>query len=199
MKTMLGCLAALVIGIAGEIWGVDARAADASCIVAQPESLHAANNPRRERTRWRIGLVAHDACKGELRAWIERNAGLLAEQELYSTGTTGLMVIEAIAAVLPGKEITLTRFNSGPLGGDQQMGALVSQKGLDILVFFVDPMSAHPHEADVRALLRLCSVHNIIVATTPSTADFVITSPYFSEGYAIKPPDYSSYVNRQFK
>lgn len=149
--------------------------------------------------RRRVGLVAHDGRKPELLAWVERNAALLAEQELFCTGTTGGLVARTLAAALPGKEIRLTRFNSGPLGGDQQMGALIAENGLDILVFLVDPLASHPHEADVRALLRLCAVHNTVLATTASTADFVIASPHFTGGYAIARPEYPSRANQGIK
>ena len=157
------------------------------------------HSPADRRTTKRVGLVAHDAKKAVLLEWVKKNARILADQELFSTGTTGRLVTETLAEALPGENVRVTRFNSGPLGGDQQMGALIAQGGLDILVFFVDPLSAHPHDADVKALLRLSAVHNTVLAITPSTADFVIASPHFAEAYAAEKPDHSSYVNRQVK
>lgn len=194
VKKLLICLSILTFGFTGRL-----GAADECRVVTICEDWPAEAVITPEPARRRIGLVAHDARKGELRAWVERNAAILAEQEIFCTGTTGLMVAEAISAVLPGSAISLTRFNSGPLGGDQQMGALISQGGLDILVFFVDPLTAHPHDSDIKALLRLCAAYNTVLAITPSTADYVIASPRFVDGYEAAKPDHSSYVNRQIK
>lgn len=192
---VLGLAAGIGIGTMRAMEGTEANriAAQQPTPTREPVSLPEGH------VRKRVGLVAHDACKGALLAWVDKNAPLLAEQELFCTGTTGRLVTETLTAAMPGKDIALTRFNSGPLGGDMQMGALAAQGGLDVLVFFVDPMSAHPHDADISALLRMCRVHNVVLATTPSTADFVIASPYFTGSYAIQKTDHSSYVNRQVK
>lgn len=156
-------------------------------MAVQPPSLSA---------KKQVGLVAHDACKPALLAWVKKHADILAEQNLFCTGTTGRLVEETLNERLPGKSIHLTRFNSGPLGGDQQMGARIAEGGLDILIFFIDPMSAHPHDVDIKALMRLSAVHNIVVAFTPATADYLISSPLFTGSYQPEKSTYSSYTQR---
>jgi methylglyoxal synthase len=118
----------------------------------------------------RIALVAHDGRKRDMREWAEFNRGLLACHQLYATGTTGRMLGEEIG-------LPVTRFHSGPLGGDQQIGARIADGGIDVLVFFWDPMEPHPHDTDVKALLRLAVLWNIPVACNRATADFLISSP----------------------
>ncbi len=138
----------------------------------------------------RIGLVAHDARKGELRDWVSVHRDRLARHSLWATGTTGRLVAEATG-------LDVTVFKSGPLGGDQQMGALIAEGGLDVLIFFVDPMTSMPHDVDVKALVRLCGVYDTVLACNRSSADFVITSPLFDQEYLRKPVDYADYLARR--
>ncbi|MCP8938087.1 methylglyoxal synthase [Alsobacter sp. SYSU M60028] len=118
--------------------------------------------------RFRLGLIAHDQKKAAMVEWAERHRRKLALCDLYSTGTTGARVLERCP------ELRITRFKSGPLGGDQQIGALIAEGQLDGLVFFVDPLSPHPHDVDVKALTRLALVYDIPMACNPSTADLVV-------------------------
>lgn len=141
-----------------------------------------------------IGLVAHDACKQEMTDWVEFNLHKLHPHKLYCTGTTGRLIEEMFER--HGKPATVTRFKSGPLGGDQQMGALIAEERLDILFFFTDPMTMQPHDVDVKALLRISGIANIVIATNRSTADFVISSPLFDEAYQERKPDYDGYIKR---
>ena len=127
--------------------------------------------------RKRIALVAHDAKKNDLIHWVQANAQALAPHQFWSTGTTGKRIKEAC----PGFDITPMK--SGPLGGDQQIGARIAEGGLDILIFFTDALSPHPHESDVRALTRLSTLYNVAMATNRATADFIVRSPYFAERY----------------
>lgn len=143
-----------------------------------------------------IGLVAHDACKEEMVDWVAFNARKLAPHRLYCTGTTGKLIEEVFIGSFPDLQPEIVRFKSGPLGGDQQMGALIASDSLDILFFFTDPMTMQPHDVDVKALLRISSIANIVVANTVSTADFVISSPLFEEEYEESRPDYDTYIKR---
>jgi methylglyoxal synthase len=120
--------------------------------------------------RQRIALVAHDGRKQDMREWAEFNRDLLAGHQLYATGTTGRMISEELG-------LPVTRFHSGPFGGDQQVGARIADGGIDVLVFFWDPMEPHPHDHDVKALLRVAVLWNIPVACNRATADFLISSP----------------------
>ena len=125
----------------------------------------------------RIALVAHDGRKQDMREWAEFNRDLLACHELYATGTTGLILSDELG-------LPVTRFHSGPFGGDQQIGARIADGGIDLLVFFWDPMEHHPHDNDVRALLRVAVLWNIPVACNRATADFLISSPLM-DSYAL--------------
>jgi methylglyoxal synthase len=139
----------------------------------------------------RIGLVAHDGCKPELMHWVKRNEATLAGHRLFATGTTGTLLMTHCPT------LTITCFKSGPLGGDQQLGALIAEGGLDVLFFFIDPMTSQPHDVDVKALTRLSTVYNIVLAMNRSTADFVISSPLFADRHwAPVKTDYQAYVNR---
>lgn len=116
----------------------------------------------------RLGLVAHDAKKDMLIDWIGRHIDLLRETKLFTTGTTGGRILERFP------QLNVTRLKSGPLGGDQQLGALICEEGLNALIFFVDPMSPMPHDVDVKALNRLAVVYDLPLANSPSTADLVL-------------------------
>ncbi len=124
----------------------------------------------------KIALVAHDGRKQDLLEWVKFNVGTLREHELYATGTTGKVIAEETG-------LDVRRFRSGPLGGDMQLGAAIAEDELDVLVFFWDPMTPHPHDVDVKALLRISVLYNIPTACNRSTADFVISSPLLKEDY----------------
>ena len=142
--------------------------------------------------RKRIALVAHDNKKKELMEWAVYNKAALAKHRLYATGTTGKLLEEAL-------DQSITLFLSGPLGGDQQIGARIAEGKIDVLNFFWDPMEAQPHDPDIKALLRLGVVWNIPIACDRATADFMLTSPLMYENYEIVLPDYSGYLKRSTK
>jgi methylglyoxal synthase len=127
--------------------------------------------------RKRIALVAHDRRKDDLIDWVRANADALGEHRLWSTGTTGKRILEQCP------RLELTPVRSGPLGGDQQIGARIAEGEIDMLIFFVDPLSPHPHEADVQALTRLSTLYNVALALNRTTADFLVSSPLFAERY----------------
>ena len=147
-------------------------------------------NFRNIHPRKRIALVAHDNRKAELMEWAYANREMLAKNELYGTGTTGKLLEETLNQ-------TVIRLLSGPLGGDQQVGSMIAEERIDLLIFFWDPMSAQPHDPDVKALLRLCVVWNIPVASNRATADFLFTSPLMDEEYVASQIDYTTYLNRK--
>jgi methylglyoxal synthase len=122
----------------------------------------------------RIALVAHDGRKGDLLEWAEHNRDLLAGHTLYATGTTGRLLSDTL-------NLPVTCFQSGPLGGDQQIGALIALGDLDMLIFFWDPMSSQPHDSDVKALVRLAVLWDIPIACNRTSADYLITSPLLGE------------------
>jgi methylglyoxal synthase len=122
----------------------------------------------------RIALVAHDDRKRDLLEWAEYNRDILAAHHLYATGTTGRLLGNQL-------DLSVTCFQSGPLGGDQQIGALIASGRLDMLVFFWDPMRPQPHDSDVKALVRVAVVWNIPIACNRTSADFLITSPLLTK------------------
>jgi methylglyoxal synthase len=124
----------------------------------------------------RVGLVAHDYRKMDLIDWADYNRDILTQHELYGTGTTGKLISEKL-------NLPVHRFMSGPLGGDQQLGAAIAQGNLDILIFFWDPLQAQPHDVDVKALLRIAIVYNIPLACNRSSADFLISSELLNKPY----------------
>lgn len=131
----------------------------------------------------RIALIAHDNRKQSLLEWAKFNKDLLAGHELYGTGTTGSLVAAELG-------LKVHRFKSGPLGGDQQVGAKVADGELDFIIFFWDPMSPHPHDVDVKALLRIAVVYNIPIACNRSSADFIISSTLMDSEYERKIADF---------
>ncbi|MGD9694307.1 MAG: methylglyoxal synthase [Thermoleophilia bacterium] len=126
--------------------------------------------------RKRICLIAHDNRKGDLVDWALFNRGTLSRHELYGTGTTGSMVGRAL-----GQPVRC--FLSGPMGGDQQVGAQLAEGGLDMVVFFWDPLQSQPHDVDVKALLRIAVLHNTPIACNRATADFLLSSPLMDAPY----------------
>ena len=124
----------------------------------------------------RIALIAHDNLKQDMLDWARFNRGTLAKHELSATGTTGKLLVEEL-----GLDVHL--FLSGPLGGDQQIGAAIAEGRVDLVVFFWDPLAPHPHDVDVKALLRIAVVHNIPIACNRATADFILSSPLMAQPY----------------
>ncbi len=137
-----------------------------------------------------IAVVAHDAKKNALVDWIQLHHARFAGRRIVATGTTGRMIKDACP------DLAVVALKSGPLGGDQQLGSMIANGELDILVFFTDPMTPMPHVVDVKALTRLAVLYDVATACNQSTADFIIHSPLFEEGYQKQPPDVSAYVNR---
>lgn len=147
-----------------------------------------------------IAIVAHDNRKKDMVEWAGFNWKELAPHELVCTGTTGTLVEEVLIKNCEENDAIppdVTKLKSGPLGGDQQLGALISEGKVDMLIFFWDPMQPQPHDVDVKALLRICALYNIVTATNRSTADFVISSPLFHKDYQPIIKDYSEYIKRQ--
>ena len=142
--------------------------------------------------RKRIGLVAHDNKKRDLIEWSRYNRILLEGHDLVATGTTGTLLEDAIG-------VGIEKLQSGPLGGDQQLGALISEGDIDLLVFFWDPLEPQPHDPDVRALLRIAVVWNIPIACNRASADFMISSPLMTSDYARTVPDYGTYLSRELE
>jgi methylglyoxal synthase len=137
-----------------------------------------------------IALVAHDNKKMDLLEWAKFNRGTLARHNLFATGTTGEMLEKQL-------ELNITCFNSGPLGGDMQIGAKITEGEIDFLIFFWDPLEPQPHDPDIKALLRLAVLRNIPTACNRATADFMISSPLMAEEYEHPMPDLDRYVTRR--
>jgi methylglyoxal synthase len=134
----------------------------------------------------KIALVAHDHMKSELTTWCEHHYEKLSKQTLFATGTTAAKVSQSTG-------LTVTPLLSGPLGGDQQIGAKIAEQSVDMLIFFWDPLESMPHDPDVKALLRIAAVWNIPVACNPSSADYLISSPLLTQDYEYRVPDYHAY------
>ena len=137
----------------------------------------------------RIALVAHDNKKPDLLSWARYNRESLAEHRLIATGTTGRILEEELG-------ISIKRLQSGPLGGDQQLGAMISEGDIDMLIFFWDPLEQMPHDPDVKALLRIAVAWNIPIACNRTSADFLISSPLFTSSYERQVPDFADYRER---
>jgi len=140
--------------------------------------------------RKRIALIAHDRMKKDLIEWAEFNKGTLSRHELYATGTTGTLIEERT-------NLKVQKFKSGPLGGDQQIGAKIAEGEIDILIFFWDPLEPLAHDVDIKALIRLATVYNIPVAINRSTADFLISSSLFEQEYEKIQPDYETQLRER--
>jgi len=137
----------------------------------------------------KIALIAHDNKKADLLEWAKFNKGTLLQHELFATGTTGKVLEQELGA-------KITIFESGPLGGDQQIGARIAEGGIDFLIFFWDPLESLSHDPDVKALLRMAVVWNIPTACNRASADFMISSSLMSQEYPRLLPDYESYRQR---
>ncbi len=136
--------------------------------------------------RRRIALVAHDHKKDDLLAWADYNREILARHELHATGTTGTLLEAALG-------VPVHKVQSGPLGGDQQIGGRIADGQIDFVIFFWDPLEPQPHDPDVKALLRLAVLWNVPTACNRATADYLITSPLMESAYARVVPDFADY------
>ena len=140
----------------------------------------------------RIAIIAHNNKKRDILEWAKFNKLLLAKHELFATGTTGRLLEEELG-------YNIHKLQSGPLGGDQQVGAKISTREIDMLIFFWDPLEQQPHDPDVKALLRIAVVWNIPIACNRATADFMITSPLMRNEYQPYLPDYQSYLTQNYE
>jgi methylglyoxal synthase len=150
----------------------------------------------------RIGLVAHDNRKKDLLEWVDWNWEILSGHELICTGTTGMLIEKLLQKKLnweEEKKIKLKKLKSGPLGGDQQLGAMIAEGRIDMLIFLWDPMMPQPHEVDVKALLRITVLYNLPTACNRASADYMISSELMKTDY--KPPvnDFSQYTGRKIE
>ena len=156
--------------------------------------------PQEQQRRVRqIALVAHDNCKSDLLEWVEWNWTTLMNHQLICTGTTGRLVEETLIRKMelqPVFKHAMVKLKSGPMGGDQQLGALITDGRVDMIVFFWDPMLPQPHDVDVKALLRIAVLYNVPIACNRSTADFLISSPLIDREYRPIVKDYATYLNR---
>lgn len=140
----------------------------------------------------RIALIAHDGKKQELIQWCAENKEILQKHFLCGTGTTAKLIAEYTGLPVKG-------YNSGPLGGDQQIGAKIVEGTVDLVVFFSDPLEAQPHDPDVKALLRIAQVYDIPMANNKSTADFIITSSFMNEEYVHEVLNFSKNIEQRVK
>jgi methylglyoxal synthase len=169
------------------------RSARAVAAPASTQRIQAMDAPVAVVTpRKRIALVAHDHKKVDLLEWAQYNRDLLANHELLATGTTGSLLEEAL-------QIPVVKLQSGPLGGDQQVGARIAEGAVDLVIFFWDPLQPQPHDPDVKALLRIAVVWNIPVACNRASADYMISSPLLTSSYERQLPEYEAYRNRMVK
>lgn len=134
-----------------------------------------------------IALVAHDSCKKDLIRWTKAHKVLLSSHQLYATGTTGHLLSRETG-------LSITSLLSGPMGGDQQLGGLIAEKKIDMLIFFWDPMNAAPHDPDVKALMRIATVWNIPVAINETSANFLLNAELFNQEVNVSVPDYDGYL-----
>lgn len=151
------------------------------------------------RKKKNVAIVAHDNRKADIAEWVAWNWKSLAQHSLVCTGTTGRLVEETITKKCQENDYfapTVTRLKSGPLGGDQQLGAMICEGKIDMVIFFWDPMEPQPHDVDVKALLRISVLYNVPTASNRATADFMISSPLFDQDYQPDVKDYSSYITR---
>ncbi len=149
-----------------------------------------------------IALVAHDNRKRDLKEWLEYNYRTLVRHNLICTGTTGRLVEETIKNRfekdgIAREDMKIKKLKSGPLGGDLQLGGMIAEGRIDLVIFFWDPMEPFPHDVDVKALLRIAVLYNIPTACNRSTADFMISSPLMNEPYQPEVRDYSDYLKRK--
>jgi methylglyoxal synthase len=140
----------------------------------------------------RIALIAHDASKPDLLAWVKYNRATLNEHQLFATGTTGRMLSDATG-------LSIYQYKSGPFGGDQQIGAHIAEGEIDFLIFFWDPLETQPHDPDIKALLRLAVLYNIPTACNRATADFLISSPFIDLPYTRILNQYDSQLKRIYR
>lgn len=140
----------------------------------------------------RIALIAHDGMKDEMIQWVEEHKDILKNHFLSGTGTTARLISEKT-------DLPVKAYNSGPIGGDQQIGARIVEGNIDFVIFFIDPLEAQPHDPDVKALLRIAVVYDIPIANNRATADFLITSEFMSEPYERKVLNYNKVVNERLE
>lgn len=149
-----------------------------------------------------IALVAHDNRKQDMLEWVEWNYEILLPHNLVCTGTTGRLIEQTfekkiLTTASRSRIPDIIKLRSGPLGGDQQLGAMITEGKVDMFIFFWDPMEPQPHDVDVKALLRIAALYNVPTATNRSTADFMISSPLMGEKYEPILKDYSGYISRK--
>jgi len=146
-----------------------------------------------------IALVAHDNRKKDLIEWIEWNYESIIKHKLTCTGTTGALVEKALKMKRESSEheMQIIKLKSGPLGGDQQLGSLIVEGKIDIIIFLWDPMQPHPHDVDVKALLRIAVLYNVPIACNRASADFIISSPLIEQKYNPVLKDYETYIKRE--
>lgn len=154
---------------------------------SDPPIAHGSKTMQKQK---RIALIAHDHRKSDLIDWCEYNSGSLSKHKLFGTGTTGTMIKEEVG-------LDVKAFNSGPLGGDLQIGAAISENKINMMIFFWDPLQAQPHDVDVKALLRIGVLYNIPIANNRASADFMISSDLFDEKYQRFMVDYSQRFSKE--